>query len=105
MKGLGNYRQVAPATSTERRLAQVATYQGPRAAIRFIDGTTYSMPSEPLRKLGLAVGSMFVLITEYRGRDVASVRVERQGEARGAAPRRTPPKVMLRDGLKVTTRR
>jgi hypothetical protein len=105
VKGLGNYRQIAPAASTERRLAQIATFQGPRAAIRFIDGSTYSMPSEPLRKLGLVPGGMFVLITEYRGKTIVSVRVERQGEARGAAPGRAQPKVMVRDGMKVTTRR
>lgn len=107
MKGIGNYRQVPqqPVASTERRLAQLAVVQGPRAAIRFIDGSTYSMPYEPLRKIGVTPGGMFMLITEYRGRDVVSVRVELQGEARGAAPGRAQPKIMVRDGLKLTTRR
>ena len=109
MKGIGNYRNVPPsmpAVSTERRLAQVALFRGPRASVRFIDGTTYSIPSEPLHKLGIAPGGMFVLIIEYRGRDVSGYRVERQPAARGAAPARpTQPKVMIRDGLKVTTRR
>jgi hypothetical protein len=107
MKALGNYRQLQqqPSTSTERRLAQLAVMQGPRAAVRFVDGSTYSMPSEPLRKLGIAPGGMFILVTEYRGRDIVSVRVELQGEARGSAPARMQPKVMVRDGLKLTTRR
>jgi hypothetical protein len=105
MKGIGNYRQVQQQPNIERRLAQVAVFQGPRASIRFIDGSTYSMPSEPLRKLGVAPGGMFLLITEYRGRDVVSVRIELQGEARGAAPGRAQPKVMVRTGLKLTTRR
>jgi len=106
MKGLGNYRQLQQQpNSVERRLAQLAVIQGPRASIRFIDGTSYSMPSEPLRKIGVKPGGMFLLITEYRGRDVVSVRVELQGEARGAAPGRAQPKVMVRTGLKLTTRR
>ncbi len=105
MKGLGNYRQVQPSTSTERRLAQVAVYQGPRAAIRYVDGTSHSMPSEPLRKLGLVVGDMFMMIVEFRGKNVVNVRVERHGEARGAAPERAAPKIMVRDGMKITTRR
>jgi hypothetical protein len=61
------------------------------------------MPSEPLRKLGLVEGDVFVVITEYRGRNPVSARVERT-EARGAAPARAKPKVMVRQGLKVTTR-
>jgi hypothetical protein len=110
VKAVGNYRQAqphapAPTTTTERRLAQVAVFHGPRASIRFHDGATYSMPAEPLRKLGLVEGALFVMITEYRGKNVVSARVERHAEARGAAPERAQPKVMVRDGLKVTTRR
>lgn len=107
MKGLGNYRSVAaqPSTSTERRLAQLVLFQGPRASVRFIDGSTYSMPSVPLRKLGLVPGGLFILVIDYRGRDITNVRVELQKEARGASPLRAIPKVMVRDGLKLTTRR
>lgn len=106
MKGaIGNYRQLQQPLTTERRLAQLTVIQGPRASIRFIDGTSYSMPSAPLQKIGVKPGGMFMLVTEYRGRDIVSVRVELQGEARGAAPTRAQPKVMVRDGLKLTTRR
>lgn len=106
MKGIGNYRKLAPPPlTTERRLAQLAVFHGPRASIRFIDGTTRTMPSEPLRKLGLAPGGMFMLVSEYRGREIMSVRVELQAAARGTAPPRAQPKVMVRDGLKLTTRR
>lgn len=107
MKAIGNYRQAqpAPATQSERRVAQLVSYQGNRATVRFLDGTVYALPSEPLIKLELVPSEMFLLVTEYRGRKVDSVRVERQAEARGAAPERAQPKIMVRSGLKVTTRR
>lgn len=105
MKAIGNYR-VQPVISNDRRLAQIVMMTGPRASIRFIDGTTYAMAAEPLRKVGLVSGDMFILITEYRGREVAGVRVERQAPVRGGTPtERAAPKIMVRDGLKVTTRR
>lgn len=108
MKGIGNYRQIqaAPVVSTERRRAQLVLITGPRASIRFVDGMTYAMPYEPLKKLGLVAGDVFMIITEYRGRE-PHVRVERIAEARETQPvaPKTGPKVMVRNGLKLTTRR
>jgi hypothetical protein len=106
MKGLGNYRQLqAPKKVIERRLAQLIVFHGPRASIRYIDGTTYAMPAAPLQKLGLLPEETFVLVIEWSGRNPVSVTAERRPEARGAAPARSQPKVMVRRGLKLTTRR
>lgn len=63
------------------------------------------MLSEPLRALGLKDGDLFLLITEYRGKEVVNVRVERHADARGQAQERARPKIMVRDKLKLTTRR
>jgi hypothetical protein len=51
-------------------------------------------------------GDTFVLVAEYQGKRVLAVRVERQGEARPNVPmEKERPKVMVRSGMKVTTRR
>ena len=107
MKGLGNYRQLqaAPKKVVERRLAQLVLIHGPRASVRYIDGTTYTMPAAPLQKLGLLPEDTFVIVIEWVGRSPVSVTAERRPEARGAAPGRPQPKVMVRNGLKLTTRR
>lgn len=105
MKALGNYSRPAPVAQTERRTAQIVSFQGNRATIRFLDGAVYAMPSDRFTSLALVPGNMFILVTEYQGKRVAGVRVERQAEARGAAPEREQPKIMVRSGLKVTTRR
>lgn len=70
-----------------------------------MDGLTYAMPAEPLTKLGLKVDDTFMLVIEWVGRVPNSVRVELRSQARGPAAKRAQPKVMVRDGLKITTRR
>lgn len=107
MKAIGNYRQSqASAPIVERRLAQVVVFQGPRAYVRTLDGDTHTMAAESLRRLSMREGDTFVLVAEYQGKRVLAVRVERQGEARPNVPmEKERPKVMVRSGMKVTTRR
>lgn len=104
MKGVGNYRAVS-ATTTERRMAQLAVVTGPRASVVFVDGSMQTMPFEPLRKLGIVPGGRFFMVITYRGRNVVDVRVEVPADARPAAPPRPLPKVSVRVGMKTTTRR
>lgn len=107
MKGLGNYRRLPTAVppTQERRLGMVVGYQGPRVTVRFVDGQTYSMPADPFRKLVLAENERFVMVTVYVGRQVRDVRIERAPDARPMIAGRPLPKVYMRDGLKVATRR
>lgn len=102
MKGLGNYTSPP---RVERRPAIVVVYQGPRAHIRFHDGQTYAMPAEPLRKLGVVEGATFFMVTTWVGKAPVDSRVELPAVARPALPRRGTPKVVVRDGQKMVTRR
>ncbi len=86
-------------------MAQVMLLTGPRASVRFVDGSIQSIPSEPLRKLGLVEGGMFHMTITRRGKDVIDVRVELPKETRPVIAGRPMPKVMMRNGLKMTTRR
>lgn len=70
-----------------------------------MDGTTRTMPSEPLTKIGLKPEDTFTMVIEWRGKVPVKVSVEHRSQARGALGQRAQPKVMLRDGLKLTTRR
>lgn len=104
MKGIGNYREL-PRTTVERRVAQLALVHGPRASIRFIDGTMYTMPLAPLAALGIKPGDTFALVTRYQGKKVLDVKIEptaRPNAPSGARPR---AKVYVRDGIKITTRK
>lgn len=86
-------------------MAKLAALHGPRASIQFLDGRVETMPSEPLRRLGIPEGGRFTLVVEYRGRNIVNVRVEPLVEARPAIGQRPLPKVMVRAGMKTTTRR
>ena len=98
MKGVGNYSSgLQP--RTERMPAQLVVYHGNRAAVRFHDGLTRSMPAEPLHKLNLKSGDRFMMVTTYRGPRVVNVQVELFNEARPAIATRGNAKVyVLTDG-------
>ena len=86
-------------------MGMVVVYQGPRATVKFTDGQSHTMPSDPFRRLGLAEQERFLMVTTFVGRDVRDVRVERVPDARPMVAGRPVPKVYMRDGLKVATRR
>jgi len=78
-----------------------------RVAVRWIDGQLGTLPAgavSAFQSVGVVAGDPFALVTVFRGRDVVDVRVERTA-ARPAVVERVLPKVMVRDGLKLTTRR
>jgi hypothetical protein len=103
MKALGSYSTSA-VPQVERRPAQLVTYHGPRAAVRLLDGTTYSMPADPLLRLGLAPGERFVIIATLVGKRITDLRVERH-EARPPRTQGALPKVYVRNGQGVRTRK
>lgn len=100
--GYGNYR-FPP--QVERKPAVLLLYRGPKAVVRFHDGTTYGIPSEALRRLGTAPGQRFVLVVTRVGGKITEVRVETVAEARPAMTARGTPKVVVRDGRKLITRK
>lgn len=102
MKGFGNYR-FAP--QVERKPATLLVYRGSKAVVRFHDGTTYAIPSQPLRKISVKPEERFVMmITRVAGK-VQEVRVEPLAEARPARIMRAMPKVVVKDGKKLITRK
>lgn len=92
------YRKVAPPASpnVERRPGVVLTKNGRGVVVRFRDGTTYSLPSEPFEAQGVEVGHNFMLVLTYAGRTLQGVRVE-PTIARTAVVRATTPKIQVRD--------
>lgn len=102
MKGLGNYRF---RSQVERRLGTLVQYRGPTAVVRFHNGATYSLPSKPLRKVGIEAGKRFVLLVTRRGGSVSDIRVEPPPRARPPTAPRPMPKVMVKSGRKLVTRR
>ena len=92
-------------TQTERKPARLVTYRGPRALVSYHDGQTYTMPSQPLRKLGLKPADRFFVVVVWEGGRIREVRAERQPAARPMTRRPVVPKIMVRDGRRVQTRR
>lgn len=102
MKGLGNYRF---RQQVERRLGTLVQFRGEKAVVRFHNGMTYAMPAEPMKKIGVEPGTRFVLLVTRSGGEVVGVRVERPPKARPALPEREQPKVLVKTGRKLITRR
>lgn len=102
MRGLGNYR-FRP--QVERRLGTLVLFRGGKAVVRFHNGATYALPSEPLKKIGVKPKGRFVLIVTRVGGEVVDISVEPPPEARPPMPRRATPKVMVKDGRKLITRK
>lgn len=109
MKGLGNYRfQRRPAKERqdiERQPAWLMGFRGDKAHIRVSDGRAFSIPGAPLKKIGVEPDQRFVLLIVRVNGEVRDVRVEALPPPR---PPRVPgamPKVVVRSGKKLTTRK
>lgn len=102
MKRLGSY---SSPPRVERRPAVVVVYQGGRAHIRFHDGQTYGMPAESLRSAGIPEGGMFFMVTTWVGKVPVESHVEAPSAPRAPMDKRSTPKIMVRDGSKVVTRK
>lgn len=102
MRGYGNYR-FAP--QVERKPATLVVFRGPKAVVRFHDGMTYAIPSAPLKKIGVTPEQRFMLVITRVAGDVRDVRVEPLARARPARQRRALPKVVVKDGKKLITRK
>jgi hypothetical protein len=107
VKGLGNYRfqRSVPEPRIERRPAILMMYRGQVAVVRFHDGQTYSIPAAPLKKIGVEPTQRFRLLIIRLGGQVQDVRVEPLVQPRPARAMQTMPKVQVRDGRKMTTRK
>lgn len=81
------------------------SYRGPKAIVRFHDGNTYSIPAKPLKDIGVQEGQRFRLIIARVAGAVQDVRVERLAAPRPARVVQAMPKVQVRDGRKLTTRK
>lgn len=104
MKGIGNYR--APAPTEERRVGKVVMFKGNRAMVQFPGTLAFSMPADDFRQRGIVEGQHFVLIVRrLRGAVVERPRIEAHASARPMIDRKATPKVMVRDGKKLATRR
>jgi len=80
-------------------------YRGKKAVVRFHNGTTYALPAEPMKKVGIKKGGRFVLLVTRSAGNVVEVRIEPPPRARPPLPRRPTPKVVVKDGRKLITRR
>lgn len=95
----------ATAEQVERKPGTLLSFKGSKAIVRFHDGMTYGLPAVPFKRLSIAEGARFVLVVRRVGRAIIEVRVERPAEARPARPRQATPKVYLREGRKLATRK
>jgi len=106
--GIGNYRRLPQPQqqklTQERRTGMVLSARGDRVSVRWLDGQLHAFPLAPFRTLGIVPGDPFVMVTVFQGRNVVDVRIERTG-SRPAVVERPLPKVVMRDGVKLTTRR
>jgi len=73
--------------------------------VAYHNGQTYSMPSEPLKKLLLAAGDPFFVIITWESGNIRDVRAERPAPRREDVRPVTMPKIMVKEGRRVQTRR
>lgn len=104
VQGLGSY-SATPQARTDRRPAVVVKYHASRAHIRFHDGTTYTMPADPLIRLGVPEKGTFFVVTAWVGKEPVDSRIELPAPSRPAGEKRDTPKIVVRDGRKLITRR
>jgi hypothetical protein len=95
----------SPHRRDERRPAKLARYRGARALVSFHNGTTFTIPSKQLRELKVAPGQRFFLIITWVGREVSDIRAELPHPARPITPRGATPKIMVRSGRRLQTRK
>ncbi len=80
-------------------------YRGQQAVVRFHNGATYALPAKAFRKLNVVEGERFVFLVSRVADKVVEVRVERAPEARPSIEKGDDPKIMLRAGRRVVTRK
>jgi hypothetical protein len=80
-------------------------YKGSQALVRFHNGSTFSIPAKPLKAIGVEPETKFLLIVTRLGKEVQGIRVERFAEARPPRPKGATPKIMLRAGRRLITRK
>lgn len=109
MKGLGNYRfqpkAAAARENVERIPAWLLAYRGDRALVRFHDGTSYSIPAAPLKKIGVQSEQRFMLVVTRVNGSVKEYRVEPMALPRPPRAASAMPKVVVRSGRKMVTRK
>lgn len=110
VKNIGNYRTLPQQKreTFQRRVGQLLSLQPDRLTVRWIDGKLGTLPAGAVaafQRVGIIPGDSFALVTVFRGREVVDVRVERTSARPAIVSRDALPKVMMRDGLKLTTRR
>lgn len=87
-------------------MGKVVVFKGNRAMVQFPGTLAFSMPSDDFRRLGIVEGQHFVLIVRrLRGAVLERPRIEAHAPARPMIDRKATPKVMVRDGRKLATRR
>jgi len=102
VKALGNYRF---ATRHERRPGTLVGYRGQRAMVRFHNGDTFAIPSEPLKAIGVASGELFMLVIIRRGKKIVDIRVEQFADPRPARQKAMTPKIMAKTNGRMITRK
>jgi hypothetical protein len=102
MKGLGNYRFQR---QEERKPVTLLSYRGAQALVRLHNGSTFAIPAKPLKALNIEPQTRFLLIIVRCGKRVEDIRVERFIEARPARAKAVTPKILMKDGRRLITRR
>jgi len=97
-------RDPVPSPNIERRPAILVLRNGRDAAVRFRDGTTYSLPAAPFIEQGIQPGQSFMLVLQYAGKKLLNARVEPFAPASNIE-RKATPKVQVRSvNGRLTTR-
>lgn len=101
-----SFRRQRKPRLAERRHGRVLKYSPNRAYVVFHDGDARSMPSAPFVEARIGAEEPFVMII-YRDGDgkVESVSVQRVEMAAPKLASAGLPKVMVKDGRRLTTRR
>ena len=74
------------------------------AAVRFRDGTTYSLPAAPFIEQDIQPGQQFMLVLQYAGKRLLNARIEPFAAA-ASIERKTAPKIQVRSiNGRLTTR-
>lgn len=101
-----SFRRRRSRLRVERQHGRLLRYLGDRARVVFGDGAVRALPAAPFRAVKVPRGGWFVLETHRRpGGELVRVHVRRVAEPRPAGPRASTPRVYVRDGKAVTTRR
>ena len=98
-------REAAPNQNIDRRPAVLLTKDSRSATVRFRDGTTYALPLALFAKHDIQPGQPFMLIRQYAGKRLLSVRIEPIAPA-SSIERKATPKIQIRSiNGRLTTRK